>query len=363
MNHTKSITNQVYSLFLQIPLEREEGGGWCSSLPDCASRAKTDIGSSANWPATGCPGMDGGSNGMFSNDCSTNPYFCTANGAHLNYCDGASFSSSLTSPIMYNGSPLYFRGRSILDESLTALLNLGMNEASLVILKGCSAGGLATFLHADYVSSFVKAHVPGAVVVAVPDAGFFMDHNNTLGNPTWTPLYQWVASTLNVSTSVNSACAAFYPQSEQWKCFMAQYVAPFIQTPLFLAQDTMDSWQMTNIFQLPCNPYHGQGNCNASELEMVRQYRLDMLTALQPVLSNPIHGGFYTACVQHCHSNIDACYNSEIVQNQSMSETLHYWLQKTVNSTAPPAGALTTVIDGDGFNNPTCTASCSPYLQ
>ena len=338
-----------------------EGGGWCVSLSDCLARSKTDLGSSSKWAPTGCPGMDGGSNGMFSNDCTINPYFCNSHGVHMNYCDGGSFASNLESPILYNGTSLYFQGRSILDETLSALLNLGMNEASLVVLKGCSAGGLATILHADYVSAFIKKNVPNAITVAVPDAGFFMDHNNTLGNPSYTPLYEWVAETMNVSTSVNNACVSFYPPEEQWRCFMAQYVAPFVTTPMFLAQDTMDSWQMTNIYQLPCNPYHGSGNCNASELDLVRQYRKDMLVALQPVLSNPIHGGFYTACVQHCHSNIDACYNSEIVQNQSMSQTLHYWIQKTVNGTNP--GGLTTVIDTDGFNNPTCTASCSPYYK
>ena len=62
-----------------------EGGGWCVSLDDCANRAKTDIGSSKAWPPTGCPGMDGGSNGMLSSDCSVNP-FCNATKAHFNYC-------------------------------------------------------------------------------------------------------------------------------------------------------------------------------------------------------------------------------------------------------------------------------------
>jgi hypothetical protein len=31
------------------------------------------------------------------------------------------------------------------------------------------------------------------------------------------------------------------------------------------------------------------------------QYRADMLTALQPLLTSPTNGGFLSTCVQHCH--------------------------------------------------------------
>ena len=61
-----------------------EGGGWCTSLEDCASRAKGAIGSSQHWPPSGCPGMDGGSNGMLSNDASKNPHFYNATAVHMN---------------------------------------------------------------------------------------------------------------------------------------------------------------------------------------------------------------------------------------------------------------------------------------
>ena len=43
-----------------------------------------------------------------------------------------------------------------------------------------------------------------------------------------------------------------YPAEEQWRCFMAQYAAPFLTTPAFFAQDLADSWQLSNIYQLPC---------------------------------------------------------------------------------------------------------------
>ena len=44
----------------------------------------------------------------------------------------------------------------------------GLNKADEVILTGCSAGGLATYLHADYVASVIPK---SAKYHAIPDAG------------------------------------------------------------------------------------------------------------------------------------------------------------------------------------------------
>ena len=147
-----------------------EGGGWCMSLSDCAGRAKTDIGSSKSWPATGVPGMDGGANGWLSSDCSVNK-FCNTSKLHFNYCDGGSFAGYRAAAVPSGGSPsvdLFFRGASIFDASVEAALALGMQSATNIILKGCSAGGLAAWLHADYFAERMAAVVPQARVVTVP---------------------------------------------------------------------------------------------------------------------------------------------------------------------------------------------------
>ena len=277
----------------------------------------------------------------------------------------ASFAGHRDAPINVSGTDIYFRGRDILDATLAALLREeGMGAASAVVLKGCSAGGLATILHVDYVAEVVHAAVPGAAVVGLPDAGVFLDHNNTSGTPTWTPLYQWVSAAQNVTPSVDAGCVAHYAAAapeELWRCFMAQYTLPFISTPTFFAQDLDDSWQMSNIYQLGCSPYGGKGDCSAAQLQLVDAYYSDTLAALAPVLASPVHGGFITACVQHCHANINFCWNSEIVKGQSMSETFGAWFAHTVSGVDVPPGIATTVVDGRGLANPTCTASSSPY--
>lgn len=48
----------------------------------------------------------------------------------------------------HNVLQIYFRGHRILDAILNALFKRGLKEATQVLLTGCSAGGLATYLHA-----------------------------------------------------------------------------------------------------------------------------------------------------------------------------------------------------------------------
>lgn len=309
--------------------------------------------------------MDGGSHGLFSNDCSVNKYFCNASMIHVNYADGASFAGHVDAAVNASGTMLYFRGRDILDTTIDYLLQReGMATAKAVILKGCSAGGLATILHADYVSKRLKAAIPGVAVVALPDAGYFLNHTDINGGPGYTPYYLNVASMQNVTVagSVNDACLAAYAGSNPAWCFMAQYTAPFLTTPTFFAQDLDDSWQLSNIFHLGCSPSAGKpGDCNATQLAAMVQYRADTLAAMAAPLANPLHGGFITDCVQHCHTNIDFCYTQAIVGGQSMQDTFYAWYQNRVAGVPVPAGVSTLVVDGAYGTNPTCTPSCSPY--
>ena len=53
--------------------------------------------------------------------------------------------------VNWKGTTLYFRGFKILQATLDSLMKAGMSSATDVILTGCSAGGLATYLHAQYV--------------------------------------------------------------------------------------------------------------------------------------------------------------------------------------------------------------------
>lgn len=291
--------------------------------------------------------MDGGSNGMLSSDCAVNPHFCNATKAHMNCarvvflcmsvaphaltplrphpdCDGGSFANSLDAPLSDgNGGLLYFRGALIFNETITRLLALGMSDAREIILKGCSAGGLATFIHASFFHAWMKTAAPNARVVSMPDAGFFRDHPDINGNPYYTPQQQWVFATQNV-TQVDPGCLAFYggrSSPDAWRCFFAEYVLPHITVPLFITQDTVDSWQLPNIFRLPCEPYKS-GSCNASQLAAVADYRTSMLAALGTANGG---GGYFSSCIQHCHQNINAVWTQELVANTTVRDAFFSW--------------------------------------
>jgi len=123
-----------------------QGGGWCYDKEDCWGRSSTALGSSTSWAPTSSLG------GIMSDDCDSNPDFCNFNRVHMVYCDGNSFSGNRDDPVEVNGKNLYFRGRRIIDEILNTLQqDYGLANAENVLLTGCSAGGLATYLHTDYV--------------------------------------------------------------------------------------------------------------------------------------------------------------------------------------------------------------------
>jgi hypothetical protein len=77
-----------------------------------------------------------------------------------------------------------------------------------------------------------------------------------------------------------------------------------------------------------------------------------MLAALSPLLTSPSNGGFLSACSQHCHQNIAACYLQSLIEGQSVAASFASWYN---------GGSLAKiVIDGPLGSNPTCP--CSPYV-
>ena len=141
-----------------------EGGGWCYDLDECSSRATGNMGSSAAYPSsTVNPDFLNVTGGIVSSDCAINPTFCDFNKVYLKYCDGNSFAGARDGAVdvVPSGdcgvSPLYFRGHEILKESLAALTPQ-MVAATEVHVTGCSAGGLAAYLHADLLGQWAEEH-------------------------------------------------------------------------------------------------------------------------------------------------------------------------------------------------------------
>jgi len=257
-----------------------QGGGWCVSLADCYGRSLGDLGSSKNYPKTADLG-----GGYFSTNPSENPQMYNWNAVFLRYCDGGSFSGNNDTETKYQGNSLYFRGFKNLQAMFNDLFtNRGLNVATDVVISGCSAGGLATFLHVDWWKDLLLQ----AKVVGMPDSGFFLDwesdkhyHDDLI----------WVFNQMNSTSGLNSRCINAYVSTDSaWRCIFAQYTSPFIVTPIFPLQSEYDSWQVAN-------------ELDSTDAVQINKYG-DILTlwVTTNLLANPKNGIFLDSCFHHCGS-------------------------------------------------------------
>jgi hypothetical protein len=112
---------------------------------------------------------------------SDNPVFWDWNVIYMPYCDGTSWAGNVDQPI--NG--LYFKGKAILDAILSDLKKTtAISTAEQVVISGGSAGASAAFWHSDRMAMVLDLQ-GGGEVVAMPDAGFFLDLKDYKGGDCW----------------------------------------------------------------------------------------------------------------------------------------------------------------------------------
>lgn len=159
-----------------------QGGAWCVSFSDCLQRSKTILGSSLQWAAQKDLVLAEKAHGMMSNDSLVNPDFYNWNKIYVLYCDGSSLNSEVSKPIQVGNDVVYLRGHRILQATMESLLETmlgpGFPHPTDVMVCGCSAGGLSTWLHLDYIRGVLPADVR---VAGIPQSGLFMDQENLEG--------------------------------------------------------------------------------------------------------------------------------------------------------------------------------------
>lgn len=338
-----------------------EGGGWCWSLADCLARAATPLGSSASYPAeaTGYADRD-----VLLPDCAVNPAFCNYSSVYAPYCDGASRASRVAGTVTAPGSavPLFLRGADNFVATLAALAAPGgpgggvppLGALTDVLVTGSSAGGLTTLLHLDAVAAAARAANPAVRVAGVPEVGFFLDAQSIWGGERVArAAFAAVAAMGNVSAGGpgqgNAACAAATPMAERWRCFMAPYVYPYVATPTFLLQSSLDEYQTQNLLApnrdialaltpyapfLPCTLHPGpapdEGACNASQWLEWFSYdgqfydALDAALAATPPAVLALSGGVLTTCPIHTTA-IGGRSHAIVVAGKTMYDYLAEW--------------------------------------
>ena len=332
--------------------------------------------------------------GLVSDNCTVTP-LCNYNKVVLMYTDGNSFSGNLNMPVPYvtpNGTTvnIWFRGRAIIDATLDALQRNVMNssnyiaDARHVIETGCSAGGLAAYLHADYYFDYFKGRISGTYL-SMPISGYFLDAVSLAGSKEYGAQIAVIHALSNAST--NAACEAAHAGADAYKCNMAEYVYPFIRAPVFALNSFADSWQTSCIMTAApvVDPLSlANGNCSgmpnywhawypctsdpakctpAQIEELYIPFGAEMVTSFTATNAAKSgaagSGGFLTSCHTHCEAldffdtftigapSMRDLAASWIAANQASGGTSKpQWLIDVPYTTTPPF-----------VENPSCGAS------
>jgi len=327
-----------------------KGGAWCTSAADCAGRSRSPLGSSTKAP--GSFGMQG----PLDADPTKNPDFAAFNAVIVWYCDGASFAGDGTEPLQWsepknpaNNATLYFRGRRVLNFVLKHLVeNHGLGEANSVLFGGGSAGGLATYLGADAVHTWLLGHRSASANMdlkfrAMPVSGFFLDHADETGEYGFSDSMRDMYSLHNCSGGVPVSCLSSLPPASQWKCVFANYSYAYSETPMFLLQSSHDLWQLFGIARM--GPGWDQGclnrgiqfkNCTESQIRELNSFATALLGDVERTrkFRQPKEGGFVESCLEHQAAISSASFNNYTIAGVSMREALGRWWNAEGNASA-----------------------------
>lgn len=222
----------------------------------------------------------------------TNPLTHDWNKVEIVYCDGGSYSGNQdkVGSVSYGGKinlPLYYRGFRNLEATMDYLIeHEGLGDASHFVVSGDSAGGLATFWHADYFQS----KLPQTSVLAVPDSGFFIGDDS---KPGWPSSLQWIADAMNSTAGLDSSCVAAAEAAGKTAgeaCTLPEDVTPHIDVPVFVVNSRFD-------------PTMKSISTKSLDFNTVGDHVLSKLHS--SVLGDgnsdfEKNGAFITSCAQHC---------------------------------------------------------------
>ncbi|CAI5458490.1 unnamed protein product [Closterium sp. Yama58-4] len=216
-----------------------EGGGWCFNPRQCANRAKTDLGSSVNWPSV----SDVHFGGVASPDAGINPQFYNWNVVLVKYCDGSSFTggSGKKNKTEETGKTLYYRGHWNLNGVLQDLLDTqNLNHGEEVLVGGCSAGAVAVSIKCDQIATWLKDY--GIKTKCFMDGGFFPDVVDVNGERSLREKVQRLAALHDIDRiGINGDCKdAMEPSDSTWKCFFPEYNLKFVKSPMFVVNSLVD---------------------------------------------------------------------------------------------------------------------------
>lgn len=276
-----------------------QGGGWCSEHqeqsehigyshdeavghPDlCSVRATGYHGSSLDdWTAVNLTGR-----GFLSPQVEENRLMHGWNRVLVRNCDGTAFLGSLEKPVSYGSRNLYFRGRDNAHAVIDALLlHHGMNQASEIVIGGCSAGAVAAVVLADELrAKIITGTGKNVFVAAYADSGFFPAWATSPPSGILTfPQFDWMYEAAGAASSASTECLA---KGKGSSCLRSGVALPFVTTPVFVSHSLVDTWHLQHL------------QSNESLHALSSRLREEIVSAVQ----GP-HGAAIDNCYGHCAS-------------------------------------------------------------
>ena len=285
---------------------------------------------------------------------------CIAFTYELNSTKGAPLKVYFKSSLAGNGDAVWrmcwqddkvpnlrLRGKANLDASLQTLVEqFGLAGATEVLLTGSSAGGLATYLHADHIHAYLKKTAKAlAKYKVLPDSGFFVDHLSTRGEPVIEHQFRSIYAFSNAS--LPPACLAARPPADAWQCNFAAGAYATTAAPLFVVQSALDLWQTGCVMTAGASPYYCANcslpewkqcmpfwrgsfvgaNCTHSQMALVRSFQVDVIAMVtnNSAASKAGNGMFVHGCHDHCIVFHNDRYTGHAIHGISAAAAVAAW--------------------------------------
>merc|ERR1712188_16545 len=243
----------------------------------------------------------------------------------------------------------------------------GFDSAKSVLLTGCSAGGLTTFLHGDYVGSVLPKSVTKYGVM--PGSGYFLLVDTVENKPVYPNEMEYGYNMQNASSSLSQQCQEAFGGDEAWKCIFAQEAYRFMKSPTFILNSAHDSWQTGCIFTSEPVPDNSTQNgscgsapgwsqcyskldCSADQVETLNEYADHLVNTVTSTgtYSADGNGAFIHSCYNHCGFASTSFWNGVEIDGVKMNEAAGNWWNGIDSHHLP----CTWSTSDPGACNPTC---------
>ncbi|KRX09497.1 hypothetical protein PPERSA_12240 [Pseudocohnilembus persalinus] len=315
------------------------GGGWClgdseeAVLQNCYYKITSNIGSSDKQRDQ--LQFDG----ILSSIQYHNPYFYDYTVIFLSNCDGTGFQGNSDAELQVSQDKTFWlRGRKNVEASLDYIKeNFDLSIVKNVIVAGSQSGGLAALQWVDVIAQdFAKINI-NIKFVAVSDTSLFLDQKSFTTHQY--SFRQQVKNFLSLSNAdeseyLNQECIKSF-ENEPWRCFFAENLLNFVETPTLVINSLIDFWQIDQVLDIDqnqiCFEQKNSVFCSQEKNLYIQQYSQEMQQIMEDIQSqNPyIH---YYLFNQTGHVFIENLSTFNQIFFEGQENTLNQIIEKFVEN-------------------------------